>query len=337
MRRFLDQQLKLRQLRAVVAITTYGSLLGASRHLGISQPALTKTLHEAEELVGTRLFERHSRGVNATPAGAVVAEAARRIMAEIGRLESELDRLASRAGGTVLLGAMPVAAGGVLPNALARLKRLHPDLIVRMTEGTTEDLLPALASGDLDLIVGRMYEPATPDGLVREALYEEPFAVVARTGHPIFTGDIPFLEALRSYELVLPTIGQRIGQELEHLLAALDLTPAAALRSTSSSFLREMLHSTDMLSITPGLLMAGDLLRGTMRLVPLPAGLLGPPRPAGLIMRRDRHLPPAAIALVESLRAALQAIGEQGFAGITGRDDTVAPSNRTAAAHPGNV
>lgn len=331
MRRFLDRQLKLRQLRAVVAIANQGSLLGASRNLGVSQPALTKTLHEAEELVGTRLFERHSRGVRSTPAGAVVAAAARRIMGEIGRLDAELDRLASRAGGTVALGAMPVAAGGVLPGTLARLKRLHPDLIVRMTQGTTEDLLPGLASGDLDLIIGRMYDPAVPDGLVREPIYEEPFAIVARTGHPIFAAGVSVLEAVRRYDLVLPTIGQRIGQELEHLLAALDLTPAAALRSTSSSFIREMLHSTDMLSITPGLLMAGDLLRGTVRLVPLAAGQLGPPRPAGVIRRHDRPLPPAAAALVECLHVALADLTAHGLGGITGRDGRPGANDGTPA------
>ena len=49
MRRYLDQQLKLRQIRAISAIATHGSLLRASKVLSISQPALTKTLHEAED------------------------------------------------------------------------------------------------------------------------------------------------------------------------------------------------------------------------------------------------------------------------------------------------
>ena len=55
-----------------------------------------------------------------------------------------------------------------------------------MLQGRTEDLLPLLASGELDLIVGRLYEPATPDGFVREPLWEEPISILARTEHPIF-------------------------------------------------------------------------------------------------------------------------------------------------------
>ncbi|MEJ1976919.1 MAG: LysR substrate-binding domain-containing protein [Acetobacteraceae bacterium] len=365
MRRYLDQQLKLRQLRAITAIGSQGSLLKASHTLGVSQPALTKALHEAEDLIGSRLFERHARGVRATPVGELVIEAAARILAELGRLEAELDRIGSGAGGTVSLGALPVAAGGVLPGALARLKRQHPDLIVRMVQGVTEDLLAGLAAGDLDLIVGRLYEPVTPDGLVRERLYEEPFAIVARADHPIFAGaptlermrrletpermrrlETPermrrldaservrrpdILERLRRYDLVLPTIGQRIGQELEHLLVALDLPPAAALRSTSAAFIREMLHSTDLISVMPGLLMAGDLMRGTLRIVPVEPALLGPPRPAGLIMDRSRGLSPAAAALVACLRSYLVEMGAKGLADITGRDSSDATRDRTA-------
>lgn len=52
MRRYLDQKLKLRQLRAITAIATHGNLLKASQTLSVSQPALTKTLREIEDVVG---------------------------------------------------------------------------------------------------------------------------------------------------------------------------------------------------------------------------------------------------------------------------------------------
>jgi LysR family pca operon transcriptional activator len=331
MRRYLDQQLKLRQLRAIAAIASHGSLLRASRTLGVSQPALTKTLHEAEEIVGGRLFERHPRGVQATVIGDAVIQAARRILAEIHQLDAELDRISSRSGGTIALGALPVAAGGVLPGALARLKQTYPDIIVRLVQGVTEDLLPALAAGDLDMVVGRLYEPVTPDGLVRECFYNEPISIVARAQHPIFAVGVPTLDDIRGYDLILPTIGQRIGQEIEHILVAMDLPPALALRSTSSTFIREMLYSTDLLSVMPELMMVGDLMRGAIRVLPLPRKLFGPPRPAGLILRKDRHLPPAGEALLECLREHLADMSAKGLTDITGID-TVSRTRHTTAA-----
>ena len=65
MKRYLQQRLKFRHLRVVDAILSHDSILQAAKSLGLSQPALTKSLHEIEEIVGARLFERHGRGVTA--------------------------------------------------------------------------------------------------------------------------------------------------------------------------------------------------------------------------------------------------------------------------------
>ena len=107
------------------AIEAHQSLLKASAALGLSQPALTKSLQELEETLQFRLFERHARGVRPTEAGAVFVRAARRILAELRRLDEELDLLSTPGGGAVALGVLPVAAAGVLPGALARLKAMH--------------------------------------------------------------------------------------------------------------------------------------------------------------------------------------------------------------------
>jgi len=329
-RRFLDQRLRIPQLRAVDAVATHGSLLKASAALGISQPALTKTLHELEDLLGTRLFDRHSRGMRQTAAGVVFLRAARRVLAELRRLDEELDELALAGGGTVALGALPVAAAGVLPGALVRLKATHPGIKVRLRQGRTEDLLPLLAAGELDLIVGRLYEPAMPDGFLREPLWAEPISVLARAGHPVFDRDPVTVEELRRYDLVLPTVTQRVGQEIEHLLSLLGLVPAASMRSSSYGFIREMLLATDLISVMPRLMMAGDLLRGALRVVPLPVP--APDRPAGLILPRGRALPPAGRAFVECLRGHVAEVVERGMLPITVGDSGGGISDRTAQA-----
>ena len=294
------------------AIDTHRSILKASASLGLSQPALTKSLQELEETLQLRLFDRHARGVRSTDAGAVFVRSARRILAELRRLDEELDLLAVPGGGAVALGALPVAATGVLPGALTRLKATHPDITVRMQQGRTEDLVPLLAAGEIDLIVGRLYPPPTPDGFEREALWTEPMSILARSGHPLFSKKRVTVEDLRRYDLVLPTITQRVGLEIENLLDALGLAPAAPLRSSSYGFIREMLHGTDLLSVMPRLMMVGDLMRGTLRIVPLP--IAAPDRPAGLIVPRARPLPPAGRILVSCLRSYVDELGERKIA-----------------------
>ena len=311
-RRYLDQRLKLHVLRIVDALETHRSLLKASAHLGVSQPALTRSLQELEETVGQRLFDRHARGVRPTEAGSVMIRLARRVIAELRRADGDLDRLSSPDGGTVAVGALPVAAVGILPGVLIRLKATYPAIQVQMQEGRMDDLLPRLASGELDLLVGRLYAPPVPDGFVREALWEEPLSVLARAGHPLL-GDGPVsAEALRRHDLVVPTVSQRLGQEIDHQLALLGLEGAAPLRSSSHGLIREMLLATDAISVMPRLMMLGDLLRGALRVVPVPVPAA--PRSAGLVHRRDPAMPVAAAAFVASLRAYVAEIAARGLA-----------------------
>ncbi len=174
MRRYLDQRLKLPLLRAADVIAQHGSISKASKALGVSQPALTKSLRELEDILQTRLFERHSRGVRITAAGERVLRSSRKVLAELSRLEDTLDELSSPEGWAVAVGALPVAASGVLPGVLARLKDQHPGIRLRLQEGRTEDLLPLLDAGELDVIVGRLYAPPVPAGFAREPLWSEP-------------------------------------------------------------------------------------------------------------------------------------------------------------------
>lgn len=307
MRRHLDRRLKLHWLRVIEAVEAQGSLLRASVTLGLGQPALTRSLQEAEQVIGAKLFTRHARGVRPTEAGRVITSLARRLLAELHRAEEALDHLA---GAQVAIGVLPVAAVGVLPGALIRLKRTRPEIQLRLQQGRMEELLPLLASGEIDMVLGRLYPPATPDGFTREALWEEPISFLARRDHPLFAAPVT-REALARCELVLPTVSQRVGQEIDERLAGLGLSAQTPLRSSSYGFIREMLHETDLVSVMPRLMMVGDLLRGTLRV--LPVSEAAPPRPAGLVLPTDRPLPEAGQAFLAALRAHLAEIAAQGL------------------------
>ena len=293
MTKHLDQRMKIQHFRCIEAIAANGSLLKASTALGLTQPALSKSLREAESIVGRALFERHSRGVRLTEAGLAARDASRRVLGELRRLDETLDDLDVPHRRPLALGVLPVAASGVLPGVLTRLKAAEPKMRVRLEQGRTEELLPLLAAGEIDLVVGRLYEPLVADGFVREKLWTEPMSILARAGHPIFERPRVDGETLRPYDLVLPTISQRVGQEVEGLLAELGLDATTAFRSSSYGFIREMLLGGDCVAVMPKLMMVGDLVRGALRLAPLP--FIAPERPAGLIRRRDdQHLPSAA-------------------------------------------
>ena len=165
-----------------------------------------------------------------TAAGVAVIRVARRVLGELRRMEAELDALGAAGGGSIAVGVLPVAAVGILPGTLIALRA---GLRVHLHQGRTEELLPLLASRELDLIVGRLYAQAVPDGFQRLPMWEEPIAVLARSGHPLLRrrGAVT-AAALARYEMVLPTVSQRVGQEIEYLLVLLGLPRDVPLRSS---------------------------------------------------------------------------------------------------------
>lgn len=307
MNRHLDQRLKLRHFRIIDAVSQHSSLLRASAALSLAQPALTRSIHEIEEILELRLYERHAKGVRETVFGEAIANTSRNILRELKDLEETLDRLTYDTSVIVNVGVLPVAAVGVMPGVVARLSERRPELKVRVSQGLSEVLVPDLLADRLDLIVGRLYPPASPDGLQREPLYHEPISVVASPNHAIFTPPGPTAERLGKAKLVLPTVASRLGQEIDQLLIAMQIDPTTPVRSSSLGFIRELVLSGEFVGVMPRLTLAADLMRGSIRVAPLPVP--APSRPAGIIYKADRPLPPAALALVEMLRAYTAAIG----------------------------
>lgn len=292
---------RLRHLQMIIAIAEHGSILSAAHALGLSQPAISKALQEVEDILGVRLFDRMPRGVVINLYGKSLLERSRLIVAELERLVDDIGRMRDGASGTVVLGALPTAAAGILPVALRRLKASHPGLDVRVIQARTTELLPQLESGRLDLIVGRLYEVEGAHDLRYEVLYHEPISVLARAEHPILVSGDASLEAVSRYEMVLPSLEHRLGQEVDDMLvgSGVQVSPNC-LRSSSTSLIRELLLSGDTLAILPRMMMCGDLLRGLIKVVPL--ALSSGVRPAGVITLRHRERLAAVDALIGCLK-----------------------------------
>ena len=107
---FHGEKLRLRQLRIVSAVAEHESVLKASRALGMSQPAVTKTLREIEDIVGVAIFDRMPRGVLPNDYGRAFVARARRILAEVGRVGDDIAHVADGSAGTIVVGALPSAA-----------------------------------------------------------------------------------------------------------------------------------------------------------------------------------------------------------------------------------
>lgn len=178
-------QLELRHLQAVCQIAESGSLGGAARRLGVSQPALSAQLRRIERVTGGELFVRGRHGVDPTPLGQFVLAKARRVLSEMDALGAEARAMATDAPlrlGCILL----VLIDGLL--ARTDLTLSGREIIVDVEHSVTA-LVRMLGAGRYDVIAyGEVndYEVALPQGaLARTLVRKEPFCIRMSTRHPL--------------------------------------------------------------------------------------------------------------------------------------------------------
>lgn len=158
-----------------------GSLAGAARALGWTQPAVSQQVKRLEAEAGTPLVVRDGRGVALTQAGQVLLGHAEGVADRLAAAEQELAALTGLASGTVRLAAFPTAAAVLLPPALAALRERAPALQVRFDELEPAEAEAAVRAGEADLAVVFRHEDDdddVPGDLLREPLARHPVHAV---------------------------------------------------------------------------------------------------------------------------------------------------------------
>jgi DNA-binding transcriptional LysR family regulator len=174
-------------LRVLREVAERGSFTAAARALGYTQSAVSRRAAALEAAAGSRLFERGRDGVRLTPAGTRLLARAAVVLAELDAARRELAGL-PMAGGPVRLGAFPSALAWLVPTALATVASEHPDVEVRVREGTTPTLVRALRAGTIDLAVLARTPPFRPldaetPALRAETLAERELMLAVGAGH----------------------------------------------------------------------------------------------------------------------------------------------------------
>ena len=173
----------VQQLRYAVAVADIRHFGRAARASFVSQPALSAQIRELEARLRIQLFERTSRGVLITQAGAEVIERARRILHEVDDLCEAAARVGGELNGSLRLGVIPTIAPYVLPHAIGLIRDAYPALELYLREDRTEALIEQLQAGELDLLLLSL--PVARPGIEEFALYAEPFLLALPETHAL--------------------------------------------------------------------------------------------------------------------------------------------------------
>ena len=175
--------LEIRHLQLVKAIAEEGGVTRAGRRLHLTQSALSHQLRDAEERLAVRLFDRIGKRMVLTPAGERLLRSARAVLEELLRTEQEIRRDASREGGRLRLTTQCNTVYHWLPSRLRLFHRAHPDVDLQVVAGATDDPLPSLLEGGIDLAI--VFRPRRDPRLTFRPLFRDEMVVVMKPGHPL--------------------------------------------------------------------------------------------------------------------------------------------------------
>ena len=176
------RNLTLRQLRAVLAVKRLGKINLAASEIGLTAPAVTLQIQQAEAQAGIALFDRTSDGLRPTDAGLVVVEAALAIEERFGQLADELAAVAGGRRGTLRLGAVSTAKY-FAPSLVAAFMTEAPDVDFSLAIGNRAATIEAIENRQVDIAL--MGRPPRNVQVQPTLIGEHPLVIIARPDHPL--------------------------------------------------------------------------------------------------------------------------------------------------------
>lgn len=293
--------MELRDIEYFGVVAEYGSVRRAADWLGLSPPALSKSLRRLEKSMKAKLVERTPTGIALTPVGAALLTQAQRLRLTVDDILREATDLSQGRAGHLRVGTGP-AFSEELPSAYLSLLKAASGLTVEIAVTDNDVMVPALRRGELDLVFN--YIPALPyEGVVQEHLYDDDFVVCASADHRLARLDEVPLGALAKEKWALASPNNCV-QWLRRAFQDRGLPAPQIVVQTRS--LRLRLHTwsaSEYLGFMSRRVLAQAAPR--FRVKELAVKDLVWCRPVGVMYRKDAYLTPAAHRLIAIIRASL--------------------------------
>jgi LysR family carnitine catabolism transcriptional activator len=278
--------LTLKQLRAFVVVAESEQFTRAAEKLGLSQSAVSTLVRQLEANLGLRLFDRHTRLLRLTQAGAEILPVAKRAVADIEGIVENVHELSSLSRGRVAIAAGTLQAALLLPRLIDGFNRRHPNVDVSLHDVSEKAVLEMVRAGTVDLGVGTV--PEEESEVVGARLTTDVFLVVMRADDPLAAREVRWRD-LTSVPLIGPQRGNPIRDRLETELAreGIVLTLHRSLPLTIIGMVEGGLGVAVMTTAVTRLATS----MGLTTVTPTDPVIA---REVSLIVRRDRSLSPAA-------------------------------------------
>jgi DNA-binding transcriptional LysR family regulator len=207
--------MQLRQLRHLIALAEQGSFGRAAEAVHLSQPALSRSIDNLEEVLEARLVDRAYGQVRFTTAGELVLARANALMADADQIPRDLQLLQGLAVGQLSVGLGPFAAGMLGRPVLARMAQRYPQLSIRIEVADPNALAERLHRRQLDLFIADTRDLQQQPGLQRKRLPNIPVSFFVRAGHPLLALQPVALDQAMDYPVAGPNLPSGVAAHFD--------------------------------------------------------------------------------------------------------------------------
>lgn len=239
----------LDQLRYFLRIAERQSFTRAAADLGISQPALSRSIQKLEEELGQPVFERRTRSVALTDSGVLLQARAHQVLSIIEDTKAEITD--DGHSGRVRVGAIPTIAPYFLPEVLRKFSREFPKASLIVQENTTDALLRGCTQGEIDLAIVALPVPARY--LECEELFEEELLLVLPPDHPLVEQDSIRLSDVEPYPFVLLDEAHCLSDQIVAFCRQRAFQPVAVERTSQLAMVQELVSLSHGVSMIPAM------------------------------------------------------------------------------------
>src|SRR5260221_7608135 len=295
--------MRLNQIRDLVAVVESGGIRAAARKLGVSKPAITRSVRSLEAELHARLLQRTPTGVVLTQPGRAFLARARAAQAELRKAEEEVDKL-GQTPGSVAFGVSPTSAI-MVPEAITRFRQQFPQTRVHIAEGLPQLLLPLVRDETLDFAICRRAVVKPGSGLAFRPLFRNDFVVLARRGHPLEKARSLAQLAEANWISLLPP--DTSGGPLHGVFSSAGLpVPKQVIQCESYNTAIGLITKSDMLGFLSRQALPESILRDFLQQIPVAEPM--PSFIVGMFTRADTPLTQVAGAMAKAFTAAARAL-----------------------------
>lgn len=305
-------KLNERHLMQLAAVLDAGGVSEGAAMLGMTQPAVSRSLAMLEARVGEPLFVRGRRPLQATPLGAQLAAHGRTILAASRKASDVVEGYVKGAYGTVRVGGVPFFMDAMISQMIAGFQNLEPEVTIQQSYGHLPELAAALAGDQIDLAVVPVGVMDLGAGYDYVELLPARNVVACRPGHPLMRRRRLQAPDLAAFPWVAPLPGSPLLTDLQMILMSIGVTHLSIRYSGGS--LQSVIHylaETDALAVMPFSVIFAQ--RRENRVTVLPYDIPQPHRSLGILRRSGPARAPAAerfashvISAFETLKHVIQ-------------------------------